>query len=145
MPTPKAASFTSRLHGGALRLTWAAQHGATKHKEITMGKTAWMALGAAAAAAITLAAPAAHARTNVDVQIGFGVPYYGYSQPSYVYTQPTYVYPQPTYAYPQPYYGGHRRFRDNDRDGVPNRYDRDRDGDGVPNRFDRRPRNPYRY
>ena len=26
---------------------------------------------------------------------------------------------------------------DQDRDGVPNRYDRDRDGDGVPNRADR--------
>lgn len=33
---------------------------------------------------------------------------------------------------------------DNDRDGVPNRYDRDRDGDGVPNRYDRAPNNPYR-
>ncbi|MHB1205277.1 MAG: hypothetical protein ACYCZX_06900 [Rhodospirillaceae bacterium] len=35
-------------------------------------------------------------------------------------------------------------WRDEDRDGVPNRYDRDRDGDGVPNRYDRRPDNPYR-
>jgi len=38
----------------------------------------------------------------------------------------------------------HRGYRDQDRDGVPNRYDRDRDGDGIPNRFDDRPRNPYR-
>jgi hypothetical protein len=36
------------------------------------------------------------------------------------------------------------RYRDIDRDGVPNRFDRDRDGDGVPNRFDRRPANPWR-
>lgn len=49
------------------------------------------------------------------------------------------------------------RYRDTDRDGVPNRYDRDldndgvrnsrdrdRDGDGVPNRWDHRPENPYR-
>jgi len=36
------------------------------------------------------------------------------------------------------------RYRDNDRDGIPNRYDRDRDNDGVPNRFDRRPNNPWR-
>jgi hypothetical protein len=34
--------------------------------------------------------------------------------------------------------------RDNDRDGIPNRYDRDRDNDGTPNRYDRRPNNPYR-
>jgi hypothetical protein len=33
---------------------------------------------------------------------------------------------------------------DQDRDGVPNRYDRDRDGDGTPNRFDDRPNNPRR-
>jgi len=39
-------------------------------------------------------------------------------------------------------YRGYRR--DQDRDGIPNRYDRDRDGDGVPNRYDRRPNNPYR-
>jgi hypothetical protein len=38
-----------------------------------------------------------------------------------------------------------RVMHDEDRDGVPNRYDRDRDGDGVPNRHDRRPDNPYRY
>jgi hypothetical protein len=34
------------------------------------------------------------------------------------------------------------RTRDQDRDGVPNRYDRDRDGDGVPNRWDARPGDP---
>ena len=34
--------------------------------------------------------------------------------------------------------------RDQDRDGIPNRFDRDRDNDGVPNRFDSRPNNPYR-
>ena len=42
------------------------------------------------------------------------------------------------------HYDGHHGGRDNDRDGVPNRYDRDRDGDGVPNRHDRRPDNPRR-
>ena len=35
-------------------------------------------------------------------------------------------------------------WRDEDRDGVPNRVDRDRDGDGVPNRFDSRPDNARR-
>ncbi len=34
--------------------------------------------------------------------------------------------------------------RDQDRDGIPNRFDRDRDGDGVPNWRDRHPNNPYR-
>ena len=34
--------------------------------------------------------------------------------------------------------------RDRDNDGVANRYDRDRDGDGVPNRYDRAPDNRYR-
>lgn len=43
----------------------------------------------------------------------------------------------------QAYYG-HGGRRDQDRDGIPNRYDRDRDGDGVPNRYDHRPENPYR-
>lgn len=33
---------------------------------------------------------------------------------------------------------------DQDRDGVPNRYDRDKDNDGVRNRYDPRPGNPYR-
>lgn len=57
---------------------------------------------------------------------------------------------------------GAGRFRDSDRDGIPNLYDRDSrfydaretrhhvqwgdfDRDGVPNRFDRAPRNPRRY
>jgi hypothetical protein len=34
------------------------------------------------------------------------------------------------------------RYRDMDRDGIPNRFDRDRDGDGVPNRYDNRPNRP---
>lgn len=33
---------------------------------------------------------------------------------------------------------------DQDRDGVPNRFDRDRDGDGVANWRDRAPANPWR-
>lgn len=55
------------------------------------------------------------------------------------------------------HYGRDGRWRDTDRDGIPNyrdrdrdndgisnRRDRDRDGDGVPNRRDHRPDNPYR-
>lgn len=45
-------------------------------------------------------------------------------------------------------YGGARPYRpgarDQDRDGIPNRFDRDRDGDGVTNRADRRPYDPRR-
>ena len=37
------------------------------------------------------------------------------------------------------------RYRDRDRDGIPNRVDRDRDGDGVRNRVDRAPNDPRRY
>jgi hypothetical protein len=47
-------------------------------------------------------------------------------------------------SYDDGYYrrGYRNGFRDQDWDGVPNRYDRDRDGDGVPNRYDARPANP---
>ena len=47
-----------------------------------------------------------------------------------------YIYGQSRGA--RPAYG----WRDQDRDGLPDRVDRDRDGDGVGNRFDLRPRDP---
>ena len=47
--------------------------------------------------------------------------------------------PRPDYWTRQP---DHRQYRDQDRDGIPDRVDRDRDGDGVPDRYDRRPGNP---
>ncbi|VTU34810.1 hypothetical protein H6CHR_04288 [Variovorax sp. PBL-H6] len=56
-----------------------------------------------------------------------------------------YYAPPPRHYDDRRYYHRERGWRDNDRDGVPNRYDRDRDGDGVPNYYDRRPNNPYRY
>jgi hypothetical protein len=110
-------------------------------KEIPMSKKTLFAVLGGAAAALALAAPAAHA--GASVQLSIGVPLYGgyYAPPAYVVTGPRYVYPQ---AY---YYGGHRYYghrsirHDRDRDGIPNRWDRDRDGDGVPNRWDRRPGN----
>ena len=93
-------------------------------------------------------------------------PVYVQAPPVYVQPHPTYIQPPPLYVerptyyvQPRPYYpdsryrhewrerhySDHRRGRhDQDRDGIPNRYDRDRDGDGVPNRYDRRPNNPYR-
>ncbi|MBC5784195.1 thrombospondin type 3 repeat-containing protein [Ramlibacter sp. USB13] len=105
-----------------------------------MRKTSWMTLAGAAALMVAFAAPA-HAGASVHVQIG--TPYYpAYSQPGYVVTGPQY------YQAPRPYHYGHgyqrSHRRDQDRDGIPNRWDRDRDGDGVPNRWDRRPTNPYR-
>jgi hypothetical protein len=99
-------------------------------------------LAAAVAFSALAAGTAAHARTDIGVSIGFGVPY-GYVQPAPVYVQPRpvyvqpqtfYVQPQPIYVQPQPIYHRHQPRRgpwgDADRDGVPNRYDR-------------APRNPY--
>lgn len=80
---------------------------------------------------------------------GYGYPssgYYGsnygyYSQPTYyrpapqVVTQTRYV-PVPTYS-PRPYPRSSWGSRDDDRDGIPNRYDRDRNNDGIPDRQQR--------
>lgn len=128
-----------------------------------MRTTTWIG-GLLACAAALLAAPA-QAGTSIHLSVGtpgyyvqpgygYGQPSYVYSEPSHVYSPPGYVYTQPGYVYTQPnhHYGSRhhgdryqRRYRDQDGDGIPNRYDRDRDGDGVPNRYDRRPNNPYRY
>jgi hypothetical protein len=78
--------------------------------------------------------------------VAYSDPYgYGYNQPAAsVYVQPGYIYgAPPVYRHGGPGFRGDRR--DNDRDGVPDRFDRDRDGDGVPNRNDRRPGNPRQY
>lgn len=127
--------------------------------------------GLLSGAALMLITAPALARTDVSVDI-WGPGFYMEPAPVYVPSPPVYVQPRPIYRQPQPYYeqprpvyvqpqpyyrgqqyredwrqrrwnGDHRR-RDQDQDGVSNRYDRDRDGDGVPNRFDRRPNNPYR-
>ncbi|HEX7890334.1 MAG TPA: thrombospondin type 3 repeat-containing protein [Ramlibacter sp.] len=114
-------------------------------------KKSLIAIAGAAGALLALVAAPAHADTRVHLNIGVpgvyvGSPGYVYSQPSYVYTQPGYVY-YGQHQYPQHNYHPrrHRGGWDQDRDGIPNRYDRDRDGDGVGNRHDRRPNNPYRY
>jgi hypothetical protein len=121
-----------------------------------MKKYLGVAVGMMAGIALTLAASPAMARTNVDINIGIPGGVYAQPEPVYVQSQRVYVQPQPVYVTPRPVYverhHGHQwreraayRGRDQDRDGVPNRFDRDRDGDGVPNRWDRRPHNPYRY
>lgn len=126
-------------------------------------------------AALMLAAAPAAARVSVDLHVvvpgTYVQPAPVYVQPAPVYVQPgpvyvqpapvyvpppVYVQPRPIYVQPQPTWGygqdwrdrqrhDRHQWRDQDRDGVPNRYDRDRDGDGVPNRWDQRPHNPYRY
>ncbi|MSP75565.1 MAG: hypothetical protein EXR12_05465 [Rhodospirillaceae bacterium] len=67
-----------------------------------------------------------------------------YSQPSTYRSQPSYYAPQVVtqtryVAVPvaQPR-SSSRGLRDNDGDGIPNRYDRDKNGDGVPDRYRRR-------
>lgn len=86
---------------------------------------------------------------------GYGGSYGGSYYSGGAYAQPAYIYgAQPGYYYD----GNTRRYRDRDRDGIPNRMDRDRDNDGVRNRLDRdrdgdgvrnrdddRPNNPRRH
>ena len=116
-----------------------------------------------AASAVLVSAPAS-AGTSVYLQLGSTPtysPYYYPQQPSYYYQQPNYYsqqhWGQTGYRWDnQPRYYG--RGRDQDRDGIPNRYDRDldndgrvnsrdrdRDGDGVVNWRDRAPDNRRRY
>ncbi|MEO7547584.1 MAG: hypothetical protein ABIT82_04125 [Ramlibacter sp.] len=124
----------------------------------------FVSLRSLAAAAVVLgafgAAASAHARSDVQLSIGLGVPGV-YVQPAPVYVQQPrlyYVQPAAVYVQPQPVYvqrGG--AWGDRDGDGVPNIYDRhdrrhhhrgqrgygDADRDGVPDRYDRAPNNPY--
>jgi len=57
-----------------------------------------------------------------------------------------YVAPPPPHYYGPPRYYDHDRYEYRHRRWEERRYGRrDDDGDGVPNRYDRRPENPYRY
>lgn len=75
-----------------------------------------------------------------------------YSQPAF-YSAPAYnppAYRPPPVYYPPPQRvvshsefapvqaSPYRRYRDQDRDGIPDRYDRDKNGDGIPDRRQRR-------
>ncbi|WP_399680958.1 hypothetical protein [Xenophilus sp.] len=100
-----------------------------KTLSITLGAAAMLALGA------LVAAPAhAHGGPHVRAQVYVAPP------PPPHYYRPA---PPPRYVAP-PYYGHgprHHYYRDHHR-----RHGwRDNDRDGVPNRYDRRPNNPYRY
>ena len=87
--------------------------------------------------------------------------YWERERPGYAYIPPSWQRHGSGWAYqaarwdrsPVPGYANGPRYRDRDRDGIPDRYDRrpgradnrgDRDRDGVPNRYDRQPDNPYR-
>ena len=96
-----------------------------------------LALLAAAGLSGCVAYPYGYHHSTAEVYYSSGTPYH--------YGSGYYYQPRPTYIYG---YGGRgygRGYRDQDRDGIPNRYDRDRDGDGVPNRHDARPYNPRRH
>ncbi|SEJ53987.1 MULTISPECIES: hypothetical protein [unclassified Variovorax] len=56
-----------------------------------------------------------------------------------------YAPPPPRYYGPPRNYHGDRYYRDRRWDDGRRHGRRDNDGDGVPNRYDRRPNNPYRY
>ena len=94
------------------------------------------------------------AQASPDVHVSIGLPGPVLVQPRPVYQPaPVAVYERPwrpsyRYEVERERQWRHREWQrhghDQDRDGIPNRYDRDRDGDGVPNRYDRRPDNPYR-
>ena len=114
-------------------------------------KTLRMVLVFAGVAALTGCAvyPAGY-----DAYGNYGTSYGGNPGGPYVVEppQPVYIYGSGTYrrdAHARPRaYGGPGRprggMRDQDRDGIPNRYDRDIDGDGAPNRIDSRPYDPAR-
>ena len=117
-----------------------------------MSKSRWFVAGALALAG-TLAAGAARAGHDADVQwsVTIGTPVYARPAPVHVYPAPVYAQAYPHYRGGAPYHRspGHRGYYreptrwDRDGDGIPNRHDRlynprwDVDGDGVPNRRDR--------
>ena len=118
-----------------------------------------IAAGLLLGATLMLGAAPAMARVDVDLNIGIpGVyvqpapvyvqprPVYVEPAPVYVQPQPVYVQPRPVYVQPRPVYieqdWRERRWHERHRHGWRGRDD---DGDGVPNRYDSRPENPYRY
>jgi len=113
------------------------------------------------ATAALLGATAAQAGTHWSVGIGINVPPVGVvvDSPRYVEPAPVYYAPPPPVYVPAPRYYAPRdvyyapaprvvydvSYRDRRWDDGRRYGRRDNDGDGVPNRYDRRPNNPYRY
>jgi hypothetical protein len=104
-----------------------------------MNKTMTVSAGILTAAVLMFSAAPAMARVDVDLNIGVPGPVYVQPQPVYVQPRPVYVQPRPVYYAPQPYYGDRHHHKHHQH------YRHDNDRDGVPNRYDRRPNNPYRY
>jgi hypothetical protein len=119
-----------------------------------------LTIAAGLLAGVTLMTAATPALARVDVDLNIGIPGPVYVQPApvyappppvyvqprtvYVQPQPVYVQPQPVYVQPQPVYG-ERHWREREWHRHHGRAMRDNDRDGVPNRYDARPNNPYRY
>ena len=109
---------------------------------------------------LMLGATPAMARVDVDLNIGVPglyvqpAPVYVQPQPYYVEPTPVYVQPRPVYVQPRPVYVQPRpvyieqqyqpEWREHRWHGHRRHGWRDDDGDGVPNRYDNRPDNPYR-
>jgi hypothetical protein len=116
-----------------------------RNKEPRMNRfTSAKTLAAAAVAFGGLAlASAAQARSDVYFSIGVPGPAYVQSAPVYVQPRPVYVEPQPVYVQPAPVYVGPGYYESRRWEHRHNGW-RDDDRDGVPNRYDRAPHNPYR-
>lgn len=112
-----------------------------------MNKTMTVSAGILAAAVLMFSAAPAMARVDVGVNIGVPGPVYYAPEPVYVQPRPVYVQPRPVYYAPQPYYGdrGDRYYRDRHHHRHDRHYRHDNDRDGVPDRYDRRPNNAHRY
>ncbi|HSH91347.1 MAG TPA: YXWGXW repeat-containing protein [Ramlibacter sp.] len=122
-----------------------------------MGKRTWIAAAAVAALGAAMSTSAA-AYTSVGVQIGVPAPIYVNAPPApvreytpahrrgHVWVPGHWEWQGNGHVWVQGHFIPERRWarNDQDRDGIPNRYDRDRDGDGVANRYDRAPDNRYR-
>lgn len=102
-----------------------------------MNKSMTVSAGILAAAVMMFAATPAMARVDVGVHIGVPGPVYYAPQPVYVQPRPVYVQPRPVYYVDRPHHKHHYKHGRN--------YRRDNDRDGVANRYDRRPNDPYRY
>ena len=124
-----------------------------------MGRTTWIGSGAAMLAAAALVAPAAHANGSSAYSSVYSSPplvvqpapvrtwvpgHWEHSHFGPVWVEGHWIV-TPAGQFVQVPIHPHHGFRgaraDQDRDGIPNRFDRDVDGDGVPNWRDRAPRN----
>ncbi len=111
-----------------------------KTKMITLATVLASAVAFTSVTALT-SAPAV-ARDRIAVDLDFGNVRFGYSDGYYDHYGYWHAWhPREARAYRMAY---RDRYWDRPRRYYPNRGWRDNDGDGVPNRYDARPNNPYR-